>query len=162
MPKFKDRNGKDWSVNLTVASLKRVDEQAEFDLLNLLDENLNGLAALYDNPIKLVEVVYAICEPQIEAAEMTPEEFGESFAGQSLHDAAEAVVEATAAFYQSPKQGEILRAMKAKVERGVDHHLARLGETVNGLSDDEIKNAIDQNFSDETPSEKPSEKQTVG
>ena len=152
MPAFKDLQNREWRVDLTVAGLKRVAEQTDFDLLNLLDDQLKGLAELYDKPIKLVQVVYAICEPQIEAADMTPEEFGELFAGPVLQAAADAVVEATAAFFQSPKQGQILRAMVQKVKTGADYHLTSVAEQLDALNDEEIRNSVDRSLNRRKPS----------
>lgn len=133
MPRFNDRHHREWNVELTVAGLKRVQQQTDFPLLSLLDDDLKGLAELYDDPVQLVEILYALCEPQVEAAELTPEEFGESFAGEVLQQAANAVVEATAAFYRSPKQGRILRAMRQKIEAGSEHHLDRVAETIKNI-----------------------------
>jgi hypothetical protein len=159
MPSFKDLQQREWNVDLTVAGLERVAKQTDFDLLNLLDDQLKGLAELYDKPIKLVQILYAICEPQIDAAGLEPEEFGELFAGSVLQAAADAVVEATAAFFQSPKQGEILRAMVQKVKTGADYHLVSVAAQLDVLSDDEIRRSVDRSLKRKT---QPSDEQTAG
>lgn len=153
MPEFKDMDGKRWEVKLTVAGLERVAVQCDFDLLNLLDNQLAGLAELYDKPIKLVQVLYAICEPQIERAGIEAEDFGELFAGPVLQDAADALVEAVALFYRNPKQGQILRDMTAKIAKGSGYHLTSVAERIDALSDDEIKSSVERSLSRTHPTE---------
>lgn len=144
MPNVKDTTGRDWEVKLTVAGLERVQAETNFDLLNLLDDNLAGLARLYDDPALMAHVMHAMCRSQVESAGLSEEAFCECFGGEVLRLAADAVVEATADFYQNPKQAAILRAMKGKVAAGVNHHLRKLGELIDDVNEDEIKNAIDR------------------
>ena len=144
MPNFTDTRGDSWAVNLEVAALKRVAAYTDFDLLNLLDDKLTGLSQLYDNPIKLVEILYAICEPQIADRGLSDDEFGQRFAGDVLRAGADALVEATATFYQNPKQGRVLREIRAKVASGVEYHLDKLAELTANVSEDEIKAAVDR------------------
>jgi nitrate reductase NapAB chaperone NapD len=106
-----DRNGKTWLVEVTVPAIGRIDTQTGFNINKILDEKGKQLNALVDNPVLLIGVLYAICEPQIKEREMTPEEFGISFVGDQLRFAALAILRAMVVFLPSPDQRELLRKM---------------------------------------------------
>lgn len=144
LSKFNDRNGDEWEVTLTVASLRRVTAQTKFPLLSLLDKKMEGLAKLYDDPETLVQILFAICEPEIEARGMEPEAFGECFSGDSILEAVKALIEAVADFYPDPKQRKILSTMHSKIETGVTHHLSRVETMVDEVTDEQIMEAIDR------------------
>jgi hypothetical protein len=151
MPTFRDRKDKEWNVEMSVDLLKEVRLQTEFNLLTLLDNEMVGLAQLHDDPEVLVGVLFAVLEEQIDAEKMTPEQFGRCFAGDSIRDAAAALVEAVADFYPSLKQRKILRAMNHKIMEGVEYHLAKIEEIVEGLTIDEIREGIDRQFASAEP-----------
>jgi hypothetical protein len=119
LAQFSDREGREWSVSINVSTIKRVREQAETNLLDVLEDGAKLLAALYDDPIRLVEVLYAVCEPQIQQRELTPEQFGEGFAGDILLEAADALLDGLTDFFQRPEQRRMLRAFRSKVNAAV-------------------------------------------
>ena len=146
MPSFTDRHERKWNVEISVDLLKQVRLQTEFNLLTLLDDEMAGLARLHDDPEILVSVLFAVLEDQIEEREMTPEQFGRSFAGDSIRNAVSALVEAVADFYPSLKQRKILRAMNEKIKHGVEYHLGKIEGIVDGLTLEEIQEGIDRQF----------------
>lgn len=89
-----DRKGRLWKVQFDEGAIERIKSQTEFPITAVLLGDRPGLERLVSDPVALIEVLYAICEPQIIKASLSPEEFGTSFIGDQLFYAAGAVVKA--------------------------------------------------------------------
>jgi hypothetical protein len=138
LAQFSDREGREWSVSINVSTIKRVREQAETNLLDVLEDGASLLATLYDDPIRLVEVLYAVCEPQIQQREFTPEQFGEGFAGDILLEAADALLDGLTDFFQRPEQRRMLRAFRSKVNAAVKLRSEAAIRTVEAIDPERI------------------------
>ena len=117
MAEFKDRHGALWQVNIDVGTVRDVIEQADWNILELMENDCRRLTQLFDDPLFLVQTLYAVCKDQIARREVTEEEFGRCFAGAALEEAAHAVVEAACNFFQ-PSKGAALRLMHQKITEG--------------------------------------------
>lgn len=116
MASFRDRNGKEWALSITVASIKRVRDRLGVNLGMILSDNMKPLADLVSDPVKLVDVIYVLCQPECERCGVTDEQFGESLAGDSFEDAVTAFQTALADFFPK-RQGDMLRMVLAKGEQ---------------------------------------------
>jgi len=124
MRSFKDNAGRQWSVEINVATLKRVRGLTGTDLMQVIEGTL--IEKLIRDPVLLCDVVYAICKP--EADTRTPpvsdEEFGRAMAGDAIEAATTAVLEELVGFCPSPRDranlGRVLQAMKKVMERARD------------------------------------------
>jgi hypothetical protein len=126
---FKDSNGRDWSVAINVAAVKRVRGTLDVDLPGLVG---GGLGELMQDPVKFVDVLYVLCRPQADQAGVSDEQFGAAFGGDTLERAAEAFVEELIDFFPAPRRGP-LRAMMAKVKTATDAETQRLTERIDAL-----------------------------
>jgi hypothetical protein len=120
MHSFKDSQGRDWNIAVNVNSAKRVrDGVAGFDLMKVVEDK-HTIAKITDDPFTLVAVLYAICQPQAEAASVTPEAFGEAMGGDALDQAATALLADLVDFFPPHRRGplkaavETLRTIQAK------------------------------------------------
>jgi len=124
MRTFKDNAGRQWSVEINVAALKRVRGLTGTDLMQVIEGTL--IEKLIRDPILLCDIVYAICKP--EADTRTPpvsdEEFGKAMAGDAIEAATTAVLEELVAFCPSPRDranlGRVLQATTKVMERARD------------------------------------------
>ncbi len=124
MRTFKDNAGRPWSVEINVASLKRVRGLTGTDLMQVIEGTL--IEKLVRDPVLLCDVVYAICKP--EADTRTPpvsdEEFGKAMAGDAIEAATTAVLEELVSFCPSPRDranlGRVLQATTKVMERARD------------------------------------------
>jgi len=124
MRTFKDNAGRQWSVEINVASLKRVRGLTGTDLMQVIEGTL--IEKLIRDPVLLCDVVYAICKP--EADTRTPpvsdEEFGKAMAGDAIEAATTAVLEELVSFCPSPRDranlGRVLQATTKVMERARD------------------------------------------
>lgn len=111
MRSFTDTTGRSWNLTVTVLTVKRVREATDVLLTALFDDKCTLLAELSGDLIKLVDVLWVVCEGQAKEAGITPEQFAEGLGGDSLGQAGEALVRATADFFTSPEQRRALHKL---------------------------------------------------
>lgn len=109
---FKDSADREWQVDITVNTIKRVRELTEIDLASL-DHAL--LKDILTDPIDLCNVLYAIVKPQADAQDVTPENFGEALVGNAIERATDALLEALVNFFPDSRS-RVLKAALAKVK----------------------------------------------
>lgn len=114
MQTFADRFGRSWSIEITVAEAKRVRDRLGLKLYDLVEDKFSGLSNLLRDPVTLIDVIYVLCQPQIEKAGLTDEQFGAGMAGESIGKAGEAFVEAYLDFFQDPRVSATLRRIMSK------------------------------------------------
>ena len=121
---FKDNAGRQWTVEINVAALKRVRGLTGTDLMQVIEGTL--IEKLIRDPILLCDVVYAICKPEADTRSppITDEEFGRSMAGDAIEAATTAVLEELVGFCPSPRDranlGRVLQATTKVMERARD------------------------------------------
>jgi len=150
MKTFQDNAGRQWTVTLNVAALKRVRAMTSVDLFNVvtLDENkkpdISLLERLSEDPILLVDVLYAACKPEADAQKVTDEQFGAAMAGDAIEHATNALLEELVDFFPDPKR-KVLRkilaanrrfgeTMKKKVEAELTGMDAKIDQALAQLS----------------------------
>ncbi|MBK9189945.1 MAG: hypothetical protein IPM33_13465 [Phycisphaerales bacterium] len=124
MRTFKDNAGKQWSVEINVAALKRVRGLTGTDLMQVIEGTL--IEKLIRDPVLLCDVVYAICKPDADTRTppVSDEEFGKAMAGDAIEAATTAVLEELVSFCPSPRDranlGRVLQATTKVMERARD------------------------------------------
>lgn len=163
MHTFTDNDNRRWSVAVTVGAIRRCRERAAVDLASLVDDGFRGLGELIDDPVKFAEVLRVLCGTAIEKAGVSPEDFEDSLAGDSLKDARDAFLSALADFFPEPQARDGLRRI-VDANRRVMEALAAEGATAE-ITDDEIRaqvrrligsSAAAPASSDSTPAPSPS------
>ena len=124
MRQFKDNAGRTWSVDINVATLKRVRGLTGVDLMQVIEGTL--IEKLIRDPVLLCDVVYAVCKPEADAAtpRVSDEEFGKAMAGDAIEAATTAVLEELVGFCPSPRDranlGRVLQATNRVMEKARD------------------------------------------
>jgi hypothetical protein len=97
LPRFTDREGRTWDIDINVRSISRVRGLLDVNLLELLlqDSKLNERL---DDPVQLVDVLYVLCKDQCDAQNVTDEHFGRSLTRDSIEDGWRAVLEGLVSF----------------------------------------------------------------
>ena len=132
MSNFKDKNGKAWSLAITVSTVKRVKELAKFDILAMAENESQSLVMLYQDPMTLVDVMYAVCKPQADLANITDEQFGELFDGDSLESATEALVQGILDFFP-PRRRLLLEKAVVKLKEVETLAMERMTTEMDGI-----------------------------
>ena len=117
---FKDTKGRPWKSEITIATVRRVLEHEGVDLMAVAKDDTPTEEQLFfrlqDDPILLCSVLYRICQPQLERANVSPEDFGESLAGDVIVEAISAVLYGLADFFPRRQRNRMYRMILAAEE----------------------------------------------
>ncbi|MCK6488492.1 MAG: hypothetical protein L6R48_09220 [Planctomycetes bacterium] len=109
MRTFTDALNRSWSLEITVATLKRIRAVAGVDLIEAAGGTL--LDRLVADPVLLGDVLYACVKPQADERKITDEDFGRSLAGDTIDTATTALLEEFVAFFPSPRRRVLTQAL---------------------------------------------------
>ncbi|MEY3230424.1 MAG: hypothetical protein RL689_513 [Planctomycetota bacterium] len=122
MRQFKDNAGRTWTVDINVATLKRVRGLTGVDLMQIIEGTL--IEKLIRDPVLLCDVVYAVCKPEADAAKVSDEEFGKAMAGDAIEAATGALLDELISFCPSPRDranlGRVLQATNRVLDKARD------------------------------------------
>jgi hypothetical protein len=122
MRQFKDNAGRTWTVDINVATLKRVRGLTGVDLMQVIEGTL--IEKFIRDPVLLCDVVYAVCKPEADSAKVSDEEFGKAMAGDAIEAATGAVLDELISFCPSPRDranlGRVLQATNRVMEKARD------------------------------------------
>ena len=128
MKRFTDNAGRQWTVEINVAALKRVKGLAGVDLLEVLDGAL--IERLIRDPVLLCDALFAACKPEADQRGVTDEEFGRAMAGDAIEHATGALLDEIVSFCPSPRDraalGRVLAATRTAMDKARDLVEARL------------------------------------
>jgi hypothetical protein len=142
---FNDKNGQQWTLDLTVGSARRVKAACNVDLINLVnfDENTSEaseLERLVSDPCLLVSVVYTLCEKQAVERSLDGEAFADVFSGETIENAINALIEEIISF--SPP---MRRKMLAKMYQTSQNLMGKMSEDMERtLEDPEFLAALEE------------------
>lgn len=96
--------------------MKRTLALTGFNIGTSFTDEMKPLAKVLEDPIKFVDVLYAVCKPQADEAGLSDEMFGECLVGDCLTSAVDALLEALADFFPK-RQGALLKRMFSKMRQ---------------------------------------------
>lgn len=136
MRTFKDNQGREWTVEITVAAIKRVRGLAGTDLMEVLEGSNGLIEKLVRDPVLLCDVIYAACKPQADERQVTDETFGASMAGDAIEHATAALLEELVDFCPSPRDranlGRVIKATRDVMDKARDVVERRIDELIHG------------------------------
>lgn len=103
MHRFKDSAGNEWQLSVTAWTLKDVREKTSILLTTLVEENCQLLIELHRDPVLLADILWVMIEEQAEKKQITVRQFSESFGGDMVSAARNALIEATIDFFDDPE-----------------------------------------------------------
>jgi len=133
MREFRDNVGRAWSIEINVASLKRVKNLVGLNILDMLDPSSNVRQKIAD-PCVMADVLYALVMPQADARSINDEQFGAALVGESIDAGCNALREECLDFFQSDRRASLRAVMVAEdqyrkiLEDRAKAHLATLTE----------------------------------
>lgn len=131
MPSFKDTEGRVWTLRITVAAIRRIKDIAGIDLGDFSVFGEGGpFSDLGSDSCRLVEIIYAAVKPEADILGVTMEKFMESFVGETVVKASEALLESLADFFPGSQGLLIRRALElsGKAKEDADAQLRRFVE----------------------------------
>ena len=143
MASFKDINGRQWSIVMTVGTVKRVRELLAGVDLFALDQGDPPLCVRLTTDIAfLVDVLYAICKPQADEAGVSDLEFGELMGGEAVLQAQAAFTEALIDFFRQSGRRD-RAALISKMQKGLDLAIGQVTQQVESL---DLEEQLQQEF----------------
>jgi len=132
---FKDNKGREWVVEITVSTINRIKDLTGVNILET-----DAIKTLGGDILQLVNVLYAIVQPQAMKDGITDEQFGEALGGDSIDAASEAFMTEYVGFFPRRKrsllqtaldkqreiEGRAMDAIKAKLDKAVELQLEQL------------------------------------
>lgn len=123
MKTFTDTEGRLWNIRGSLAAFERVKSLTGVDMLDL-PTTQNCLREISD-VFTLGRVLHAMCKDQAESRGITPEQFGEGFNADTLHEASNALLDEVVFFCRKETRPALQMALEKA--RQAD---ARLVETM--------------------------------
>lgn len=103
MHSFTDSQDRIWQLEINVSAVKRVKALTGVDLVAGMDGELLEQLAL--NPVLLADLLYALCQPQADEAQVSDEDFGRGLAGDVIDAATEAFLQELVDFFPKRQRG---------------------------------------------------------
>jgi hypothetical protein len=110
MKKWTDREGRDWTIDVNVGTVRKVKADTEIDLLKISDASLSEQLS---DPMTLCDVLWSLVEHQAAEKDVTPESFGSSLAGDCLESALDSLMQEIIDFFPSRRR-QILQKLMDK------------------------------------------------
>ena len=111
MSKFRDAEGREWKLSLTVGMVTRLRTDAGFELGKASSADRLG-EMLFANPETVARVLWVMIERQAEPLGVTPEAFADGLDGPTIEAASTAILEAIIDFFH---RAQPAAAMKNKL-----------------------------------------------
>ena len=128
MEKFTDINGKEWSLKITVGTIKAVRDELKIDLTSM-----DTLKILGEDICLLVDCLFVCCRDEAERVGITDIMFGESMAGNAIDSATDAFMDELINFFPAQK-GNLLRKTIAKTRLILAEETAKAEKRIENLS----------------------------
>jgi hypothetical protein len=114
MRAFKDNQGHQWEIAITVDTVKRVRGLLNVDLLAAIEGDL--VPKLATDPILLADVLYAVVKPQADNLGVSDEDFGRGLGGDAIEAATTALLEELVDFFPARRRTPLQAAMRKFAE----------------------------------------------
>lgn len=141
---FKDVNGKEWTISITVGTIKRVKDLLNVNLIDAVSTDL--IDRMKSDPVFLCDILYAICKPQADKDGVSDIDFGEGLAGDAIASATDALIGDLVDFFPS-SQRMILQKALAKIENAEKKLTETMNQKIDAMMDDEIEKRV-KSFTD--------------
>lgn len=163
MKTFRDNADRTWVVSINVNQVKRVRGLlGGFDIYGLVNDGFQGLAALLNDPIQLVDVLYVLCKEEADKLGVSDEDFGRAMAGDAIEHAADAFVNELSDFFPDPRLRAGLKKVFAKTRMVRDRLLIHMSDEIDNFDVDVLVTKLIESSgsspasSDSTPVRSPS------
>jgi hypothetical protein len=132
---FKDKNGLEWKLAITLDSVEQLRDSLDVDLLDSTGRVFERLA---DDVFLLGRTLWRLCEKQAGERSISPDEFSAAVCGDPLDGALAALTEGVANFFPSRRRLLLQRAAAAQTS------IRQKAETLamEKLADPEVENQL--------------------
>ncbi len=105
---FRDGSGREWPLHVDVDALRRVRKATGYVLADMYMDR--QLAQILGDPVTMLDVLFALVEPEARKRGVSAEEFARGFRGEVFEQAQFVLLEALADFFP-PAKREVLQML---------------------------------------------------
>lgn len=149
MSEFRDSKGRLYKIELNVQAVRAVRTALGVDLFKLPVNRFKGLADLYDDASKLVDVVFVLVRDQAKAhgIDDAGEEFGRSLAGDTLEDMSQAFLDAVIDFFPGARQRRAMRKVLEKIRTALDQSAGEADKALDRMTVEDLRKVLRTSYS---------------
>lgn len=133
MKVFKDRNGKEWTLEANVGALDRVNDLVGVDLLDLSDGANSLLLKSINDPLSIGKITWAMIKPQADRNNTSKDEYLDALDGEALARARDAFLDELPSFFFDQDQKEGVRLLIRKMKEVQSVALKEMVKAIDGL-----------------------------
>lgn len=138
---FKDSEGDEWTILLSVGLVEDVKEFAGVDLPLMMKDPKAFSTLMMEDPKRLVMAMYIMLEKQVKDRGLSERQFGKRFDRATLDRCTDAFIDAIIAFYPRGSAGRGLREKLPELLAKMDRTLAEAaGKHVTRMLSDTLTN----------------------
>ena len=110
MKSFTDNTGRTWTLAVNVGTIKRVRALCDVNLANIITidsgatPKVDLLERLGNDPVLLVDVLYAAVKPEADTKGISDQEFGQAMSGDAVEMATTALLDEVIDFFPETKR----------------------------------------------------------
>ena len=140
MHRFKDAEGREWSLAINISQKRAVQNRLNVDLSKLFENQFQPYIELMGDLAKFADVLFVLCEKEAITAGIDDYQFGSRLDGPALESAFEAFREELFNFFPDARFRDGLKAIHRKSEEIKN---AALQKGMTALDNVEITKAIE-------------------
>ena len=141
MQKFKDVNGREWTIELNIAAIRKLRKSTPnvegFEDFDILD--YTGVLTKVNDPLFAADLLYLVCRDQLDAAGIDSEAFGRALKGRALFDGVTAFLAEYVDFFPEPTVAEKIATVIAKTREAT----AELANVVCQATERELRKTLE-------------------
>jgi hypothetical protein len=134
---FRDSEGREWPLTLTISSAKRVRDLVGADLLQPEAGDPPLLTRLGTDVVLLCDLVFALVKPQADERGISDEQFGQALGGAAVLAAQSALYEELSDFFREAGRPELTKAVAAQ-RNLIKRAIARIEKRLDNLDPDKV------------------------
>lgn len=132
---FKDLKGREWRLQITVGTIRKVRSVLGLDLYDVSSEGF--IQVIVDETEKLIDMFYLILEDQAKELGVDGQGFAEGFSGEVIDEATTAFLDELTNFFPRSKR-EPVKKLLAKTQKLVSIATERMMEKIDDINEKEI------------------------
>lgn len=132
MKVFKDAAERQWNIEVDYAAIRRVRDVFGVNLLDAVNKPVLA------DPITLIDVLFAICKPQIDKHGLSDDQFLSSLRGDVLDAAAVALIEEVVDFFPNPTRRAALHRVHRTAQTVINARMERADATLTDQAIEEL------------------------
>lgn len=132
---FRDLKGREWRLQITVGTVRKVRSVLKLDLYDVSSEGF--IKVIVDDTEKLVDMFYLLLEDQAKELDVNEQSFAEGFGGDTIDEATTAFLNELTNFFPQSKR-EPAKKILAKTRKLVGMATEKLMQKVDQLDENEI------------------------